>query len=294
MLKKLFVHEWRSFWKVPAAMCLFALAYALIGALTFQTDLWTSDYRLVRLVLVFGSIGYFILLIAPAIVLLIYTALRFYRNLFTDEGYLMHTLPVKKWELITAKGLVAVIWNVITTITTLLAVFLVVLLISISSRYGSLTWVDMSESFAQFFHEAIPIIKEMFRMPVWMVVLLFLGSFIVSAFYGTLLLYASVSIGHLWKKHPMAGTVLSYIVFYLAISFLTSAFNINSLNRILGNVFWAPYSTASMEIETATAYASMGDYILSVLGNSYLVSVIGILVFYAITEWIMSHKLNLD
>lgn len=285
MLKKLFVHEWRSFWRVPAAMCLFALAYALIGALTFQTDLWTSDYRLVRLVLVFGSIGYFILLIAPAIVLLIYTALRFYRNLFTDEGYLMHTLPVKKWELITAKGLVAVIWNVITTITTLLAVFLVVLLISMSSRYGGVTWADITESFAQFFHEAIPIIKEMFRMPVWMVALLFLGNFIVGAFYNTLLLYASVSIGHLWKKHPMAGTVLSYIGFYLAISFLTSAFSINSLNLTMGNIFFASDSTA---------YASMGDYILSVLGNSYLVSAIGILVFYSITEWIMSHKLNLD
>ena len=266
-------------------MCLFALAYALIGALTFQTDLWTSDYRLVRLVLVFGSIGYFILLIAPAIVLLIYTALRFYRNLFTDEGYLMHTLPVKKWELITAKGLVAVIWNVITTITTLLAVFLVVLLISMSSRYGGVTWADLTESFAQFFHEAIPIVKEMFRMPVWMVALLFLGNFIVGAFYNTLLLYASVSIGHLWKKHPMAGTVLSYIGFYLAISFLTSAFSINSLNLTMGNIFFASDSTA---------YASMGDYILSVLGNSYLVSAIGILVFYSITEWIMSHKLNLD
>lgn len=285
MLKKLFVHEWRSFWRVPAAMCLFALAYALIGALTFQTDLWTSDYWLVRLVLVFGSIGYFILLIAPAIVLLIYTALRFYRNLFTDEGYLMHTLPVKKWELITAKGLVAVIWNVITTITTLLAVFLVVLLISMSSRYGGVTWADLTESFAQFFHEAIPIVKEMFRMPVWMVALLFLGNFIVGAFYNTLLLYASVSIGHLWKKHPMAGTVLSYIGFYMAISFLTSAFSINSLNLTMGNIFFASDSTV---------YAAMGDYILSVLGDSYLVSAIGILVFYSITEWIMSHKLNLD
>lgn len=285
MLKKLFVHEWRSFWKVPAAMCLFALAYALIGALTFQTDLWTSDYRLVRLVLVFGSIGYFILLIAPAIILSIYTALRFYRNLFTDEGYLMHTLPVKKWELITAKGLVAVIWNVITTITTLLSVLLVILLISMSSRYGGVTWADITESFAQFFHEAIPIVKEMFRMPVWMVALLFLDSFIVGAFYNTLLLYASVSIGHLWKKHPMAGTVLSYIGFYLAISFLTSAFSINSLNLTMGNIFFA---------SNYTAYASMGDYLLRVLGNGYLVSAIGILVFYAITEWIMSHKLNLD
>lgn len=285
MLKKLFVHEWRSFWKVPAAMCLFALVYALVGALTFQTDLWNNDYRLVRLVLVFGSIGYFILLIAPAIILSIYTALRFYRNLFTDEGYLMHTLPVKKWELITAKGLVAVIWNLITTITTLLSVLLVILLISMSSRYGGVTWADITESFAQFSHEAIPIVKEMFRMPVWMVALLFLGSFIVGAFYNTLLLYASVSIGHLWKKHPMAGTVLSYIGFYLAISFLTSAFSINSLNLTMGNIFFASDSTA---------YASMGDYLLRVLGNGYLVSAIGILVFYAITEWIMSHKLNLD
>ncbi len=288
MLKKLFVHEWRSFWKVPAAMCLFALVYALVGALTFQTDLWNNDYWLVRLVLVFGSIGYFILLISPAIILLIYTALRFYRNLFADEGYLMHTLPVKKWELITAKGLVAVIWNVITTITTLLSVLLVILLISMSSRYGGVTWADITESFAQFFHEAIPIVKEMFRMPVWMVALLFLGNFIVGAFYNTLLLYGYVSIGQLWKKNPMAGTVLSYIGFYLAISFLTSAFSINSLNLTMGNIFFA------LDSSDSTAYASMGDYLLRVLGNGYLVSAIGILVFYTITEWIMSHKLNLD
>ena len=83
----------------------------------------------------------------------------------------------------------------------------------------------------------------------------------------------------------MAGTVLSYIGFYLAISFLTSAFSINSLNLTMGNIFFASDSTV---------YAAMGDYILSVLGDSYLVSAIGILVFYSITEWIMSHKLNLD
>ena len=53
----------------------------------------------------------------------------------------------------------------------------------------------------------------------------------------------------------------------------------------MGNIFFA---------SNYTAYASMGDYLLRVLGNGYLVSAIGILVFYAITEWIMSHKLNLD
>ncbi len=290
MLKKLFIHEWRSFWKLPAFMCLFALVYALIGALTFQTELWNTENPVIQFFLVFGSIGYFIVLIAPAIVLLIYTALRFYRNFYTDEGYLMHTLPVKKWQLITAKGLVAVIWQFITILATCLAVILVVLLISISSEYGGITWKDFSEGFSLFCQETVPLIKEMFAMPFALVVLLFLGNSIVSSFYSILMVYAAVSIGHLWKKHPMAGTVFSYIGFYVAASLISGAFSADRLSKFMGsNLFIASY-----DLETTALYNSIGEYFLQTLGNSYLTSAVGILIFYAITEWIMSHKLNLD
>ena len=43
-------------------------------------------------------------------ILTIYFAIRFYKNLYTDEGYLMHTLPVKPWMLIVSKLTIGTIW----------------------------------------------------------------------------------------------------------------------------------------------------------------------------------------
>ena len=52
----------------------------------------------------FMYISIFIALVAATVIIVI---LRFYKGLLGDEGYLMHTLPVKPWQLITSKGLVA-------------------------------------------------------------------------------------------------------------------------------------------------------------------------------------------
>lgn len=290
MLRKLLIHEWRSFWKVPAFMCAFTLIYALVGGLTFQTDLWNTDNTFVQIVLVFGSIGCVFALIAPAIVLLIYTALRFYHNLYTDEGYLMHTLPVKKWQLITSKGLVAVIWYFITSIVICVAVFMMVALIVTSSRYGGVSWADLKEGFLMFSEEFFPILKEVIEMPLWLFVLLLLGYAVFSSCYAVLLLYAAVSIGHLWKKHPLAGTVLSYIAFYFVASMLTSIVG----TRQLLNTFGTNSVMFSIEANDPTGFAFVGSYMRFVIAGSYLVSAIGILVFYSITDWIMSRKLNLD
>ena len=38
---------------------------------------------------------------------------RFYKNLLSGEGYLMHTLPVRPWQHIASKLIAAVVWTVL-------------------------------------------------------------------------------------------------------------------------------------------------------------------------------------
>ena len=57
----------------------------------------------------------------------IYIAVRFYKNLYTDEGYLMHTLPVTPRQLLVSKLTVGSLWSFLVTILTLWAVFLIMI-----------------------------------------------------------------------------------------------------------------------------------------------------------------------
>ena len=56
------------------------------------------------------SLVFSLALIAAGVATVVLMILRFYRNLMTDEGYLMFTLPVSTTELIFSKLIVSVVW----------------------------------------------------------------------------------------------------------------------------------------------------------------------------------------
>ena len=57
-----------------------------------------------------------IMIIAVCVITLIITLQRFYKNLLTNEGYLMFTLPVKTDSIIWSKMIVATIWSILSLI----------------------------------------------------------------------------------------------------------------------------------------------------------------------------------
>lgn len=55
---------------------------------------------------------------------LIYTVLYFRKNLFKDEGYLMHTLPVKTWQLYSSKLIVGTLYSYLSALVAVAAMCL--------------------------------------------------------------------------------------------------------------------------------------------------------------------------
>lgn len=89
--------------------------YAAVPVLGLFTGLITrlcesQNGFLIRAIGALVSFVFSLSLIAAVVTTVVLMILRFYRNLMTDEGYLMFTLPVSTTELIFSKLIVSVVW----------------------------------------------------------------------------------------------------------------------------------------------------------------------------------------
>lgn len=96
MLGKLIKHEFKAVTNVMLLINGCTLLLSLIGCLTFVSPLWELENDYIPMMAAFSVIVYYIAIIAISFASAIYLMLRFYKNLYTDEGYLMHTLPDRK------------------------------------------------------------------------------------------------------------------------------------------------------------------------------------------------------
>lgn len=114
---------------------------------------------------------------------------RFEGNLLGAEGYLMHTLPVSSWQLITSKLIAAICWIVISSLVSFIS-FLFIMM--------------QEQSFIRdlIFDEILPSIDG-----------LDIATSLVAMVDFVLLLYASMMVGQLFNKGRRTMTVVAFVVF---------------------------------------------------------------------------------
>ena len=111
MLKKLIKHEWKDTWSVGTTCSVIVLVLTIIGLFVLNEDIWresanrsdmAEDFTVITMMLYLMMFVWG--LVAAAFVVRYYFFWRYYKNLFTDQGYLMNTLPVKSTDLCTGYG----------------------------------------------------------------------------------------------------------------------------------------------------------------------------------------------
>ena len=119
MLGRLIKHEWKSTYKVGCLMLAAMAVTTFLGWMSFQTPMWRSmgdgGGRFIWLD-IFGAftlVMYVVLLVVINSGIVIYVGVHFYKTMYTDEGYLLHTLPVTKHEILFCKILVGGLWVLI-------------------------------------------------------------------------------------------------------------------------------------------------------------------------------------
>lgn len=109
MLGKLLKQDFRATARIMLPL------YAAVPVLGLFTNLITrlcenQNGFLIRAIGALVSFVFSLSLIAAVVTTVVLMILRFYRNLMTDEGYLMFTLPVSTTELIFSKLIVSIVW----------------------------------------------------------------------------------------------------------------------------------------------------------------------------------------
>lgn len=270
MLGKLIKYDFKSTSRV---MWILYLALIVVGALlglTFRFS-WSDNHPLNSLGLAYddsgvmevltGTLGtiFFLLIQAVGIVTVVMVIMRFYKNLLGDEGYLMHTLPVKTGELIASKLIISFVWFVFAGIAGFLAILAFLSLSGLMMDIlQAITWEEFVNSLSYIF-SGTGILTMIFAVTS-------IVAFITQC-------YASMAIGNLANKNKILFSVLAYLGIGVVTSIATSIIGVTSG----GLLNWIFYD------ETLNKVLIAGIGVQLVLTTAYII----------ITNFILKNRLNL-
>lgn len=269
MFAKLLKHEWKGTGKLLGMLSLAALGVGVVGAIvlkilvvSFADGIEDGLDGFIPAILIPAMLMIVITLIAYAFGSVIILMYRFYKNKFTDEGYLTFTLPVNSHQIFLSSLLNMLIWMLIISFVIFVCIFLVLVfgtaeegiinpkVISSMSQWPSELW-DALISDWQFIQVGI-----------------------ISPVYTLVMVMTSITIGAVWaKKHK----ILAAFGIYYAIGMI---------NGIISTV-----------ITIAVAVAQESGNAISALDEIYLTRMLGQLVMiiggYFLSTHLMKNKLNL-
>lgn len=200
MLKKLYKYDLKSVSLLLLILHAVLIVYSLVGHIGFFFLKGGESFHTFEVSNLWGiAIGFYVLgfalfIFAIVIATIVYLAVRIQKNLFSDEGYLTHTLPVKPSQLLWSKVFVIWTWSVIDFICVVISVFTLItykdtlpeILKGASTFFGTLFG---SFGFTNWLEEVITLLAGLSQ---------YFG------FYPLLLLFA-MCLGNLFKSHKNHG-----------------------------------------------------------------------------------------
>lgn len=275
MLGKLIKHEWKASWKIYGIINLYMVIITVLCAITTMLMLQQEEPGEMAVLLMISTfVLYYLSLIGVTFAPNLYSAIRFHKNLYGNEGYLMHTLPVGKHSLILSKLAVAVAWMNITCVMIVVSIGTLVMSV-ISVLDAHFEAVDMMKELGTIFAD----MQEAFVTPMWLVVIVWILTYVIGTVSGTLLFYACISLGQLAKKYKILVAIAVYI-------------GIQTLMQIASSFLQFPMMIflESIDIDKVTPDGMMWG----IMGFVFVYSLVMIAIFYTINYVIMKKKVNLD
>ena len=278
MLGKLMKYEWKAIWRVLLIINAFTFFVTILGVITMQlivndSFVFSDDALGIITVLIFML--YYATIIGVSFAIIIYTGIRFYKNLYTDEGYLMHTLPVTKWQLIVSK---LTIHSVAVLITQLLVACSVGALLL---PLFAVLLEDPTISVTYIWNEFVTLCRDELNFSISGFLFLCIITTIVGTLNGVLTLYCSVSLGQTFHKHKVMGSILCYVGIYF-------------LQQTLSTILMMPQMLLHMGLDSAEMEFDFANYMNGIMLTTTGVCLAFCVVFYFITAHMMNKKLNLD
>ena len=270
MVKKLLKYEFIYY---ARSIGLFLPIVPVIGLMTRVFRFFDNGNILTGIAL--GSSALFLVVACIALIMMstVIGIIRFYKNLYSAEGYLTFTLPVTNAQHIFVKLFVSLVCQTVCLLTVVLSA-----VIALSGK--PLSDLILTLKFAGV---AFPLPHGKVHMALFC--LEFALYMLVSAVSGMLLYYACITIGQTAKKNRILMAVVTYFIYY-------------AISQVIGTVF-------SMVVMVFSLSGSLGDIMVWIERNP--VPILHVFLFLAIltsaafgavcwvvTQRIMSRRLNLE
>lgn len=280
MLGKLIKHEWKAVWKVPALLLGILMIIAAVAGLTFALPIWDSDWIGLPMSGIMLIMMFYVAMIGVSLGIVIYLAVRYFKNMFTDEGYLTHTLPVTSRQLLISKVMIMSVWELLSSIGVLfrMVVFGGVAVFSLASKEGD---------FASLVIEAMKGLGNLWDMPFFKDFQIFGVSTVfmelVSCFSGAMIIIASITMGQMIRKHRVLGSVGAYFAINAVIQgiFMVIMFPM-TIKMALDNAFLYRFETSPFSFYTI---------MFTIMSVVYLAVGVGL---YFLSEYLLHKQLELE
>ncbi|MEF9941170.1 MAG: hypothetical protein RR920_04220 [Lachnospiraceae bacterium] len=265
MLKKLVVYDLKSTSRYLIPLHLFLIAITLLARFFLTPYISTAHpHPLMILLLFFFIIALGGIFLSTNFVV----AIRFYKNFFTNEGYLSLTLPTTVGQHLFSKTLSGSLWIMIDTI-----------LLSSSVLFA----LDIL-SYGKTINEQVTML---FGMNVIYLFLILLLLALIGCISSVVLLYCCIAIGQLFSGHRILAALVAYFVFIILFKLITAGALFSSES------FFSMIHISDPSIGITAAAPVYLAYITWCLKFSAISTFISGGLAYLTTYYLMRKKINL-
>lgn len=267
MVKKLFKHEFSAYLRILLPIYAILLVIAVFGRITFAFKNDTVVYNIIygSSCALFGIAAFTALLFSAW-----YGVIRFYKNLFSGEGYLSFTLPVTPAQHLWVKSTTAVTCGFCTTVVIFLSLAIFTKGPLIAELWKAADYA-LGKLPAEYNDNVVIIAIEI-------VVLL-----LVSAYSSYFMYYSCITIGQLAKKNRVLAAIGVYFGYYVITQIISTILMI-----ILAFVEVGEYE----EVEMSTEILLTGYEVLLFI-TLFITALLGF-IYFIISRHIMTKRLNLE
>lgn len=206
MLGKLMKYEFRSSGRLFILIYAAILAVAFIGGLVVKGDV-RVEMSIPFFIL---CLLYICLIMALIVITIIVIVTRFYKNLLSQEGYLMHVLPVPAWNHVMSKLITAIVWIALAFAVIILSGLLFIAGSGSFEAFNEIFQTDMvREVLDQWGSEIVLTVAAMFICFVRIV----------------LQFYVSMAVGASANRHKVAYSFLIFILSVIVLNIITTVTN---------------------------------------------------------------------
>ena len=275
MLKKLLRYDFKSvlrYWWIAAVS---TLGLALIGG--WSISVFENQKELPEMLYVVATLAAIIAVlggVAFSILTVILLFSRFYKNFFTDEGYLTFTLPVKRSSLLNSKLITTVSTVLMTGLVIAFDVLLALCIAFHEDVFIKEFWEDLGKSISDYF--------ETYGVYAVISILEFIASTILTVVISVLFASCCITIASIIAKKAKVITAIAiYYVSNSVVTFGLTMYNLFAMETLLS---WIDSVPRYYENPT-TALVSL---------CTLLFKGIFCVVLYVFQYWMLDKKLNLS